>query len=89
MVILCNKYLMHRKLNNSVAHIIKQRRLHLGLSQESLADLCDLDRTYISSVERGKRNLTLLTMEKIISQLDITIPDFLKLVSKELSNVNK
>jgi transcriptional regulator with XRE-family HTH domain len=80
---------MDNKLNKSVANIIKQRRLFLGLSQEGLADLCGLDRTYISSVERGKRNLTLLTMEKIIAQLEINIPDFLKLVSKDLSNAGQ
>lgn len=80
---------MNKKLNSSVAHIMKQRRLHLGLSQENLADLCDLDRTYISSVERGKRNLTLLTMERIINQLDISTADFLKLVSEELLSVSE
>lgn len=80
---------MHPKLNNAVAHIIKQRCLQLGFSQESFTDLCDLDRTYISSIESGKRNLTLLTLKRIVCQLDISLPDFLKLVAKELSNVSK
>lgn len=80
---------MNGLLNESVARIIKQRRLQLGLSQEKLADLCELDRTYISSVERCKRNLTLATLEKIIDQLEISTSDFLKTMAKETVHARK
>lgn len=42
-----------------------------GLSQEDLAHLCELDRTYISGIERGKRNLSLINIFKIANALDV------------------
>ena len=41
------------------------------MSQENLAHLCELDRTYISGIERGKRNLSLINIFKIANALDI------------------
>lgn len=43
------------------------------LSQEELADLCCLHRTYIGSVERGERNITLLNAEKIADALQVSL----------------
>jgi transcriptional regulator with XRE-family HTH domain len=42
-----------------VGSIIRSRRESIGLSQDELAHLCGLHRTYVGSVERGERNLTL------------------------------
>lgn len=44
---------------------IRRKRLELGLSQEELAALCDLHRTYIGSVERGERNVSLQNIVSI------------------------
>ena len=63
-------------LNAAVARLIRARRVEIGLSQEALAHLCGLDRTYISSLERGHRNVTLLTIERIIPHLQITTEEF-------------
>lgn len=57
---------------------LKKKRLLAGLSQEELADQCDLDRTYISSIERGKRNLSLRNIYRLASALDIEVSDFFK-----------
>lgn len=38
---------------------IRRKRLEFGISQEKLAALCDLHRTYVGSVERGERNISL------------------------------
>jgi transcriptional regulator with XRE-family HTH domain len=43
--------------------------MSVGLSQEGLAAAAGLDRTYISSLERGKRNPTLITQERIAAAL--------------------
>ena len=50
---------------------LKQRRTSLGLSQNTVAEKAGLDRTYISMLERGKKNPTVLTLYKIGSVLDI------------------
>ena len=48
------------------------------LSQEELADLCNLHRTYIGSIERGERNITLLSAGKIAKALEQPIATFLE-----------
>ncbi|GLX66803.1 helix-turn-helix domain-containing protein [Paenibacillus glycanilyticus] len=52
---------------------VKELRARSGMSQELLAHRCGLDRTYISGVERGERNLSLVNMEKIASALQVSI----------------
>ena len=51
---------------------VRKRRLKLGLSQERLGELADLHRTYIADVERGARNLSLLSILKISQALRTT-----------------
>lgn len=48
-------------------------RKDLHLSQDELADLCGLHRTYIGAVERGERNITLLNAEKIADALQVSL----------------
>ena len=55
---------------------IKELRSSRGISQESLAHLADLDRTYINSVENGKRNIAIENIEKIAKALNISVRDF-------------
>ena len=52
---------------------VRSERIRQNLSQEDLADLCDLDRTYIGSVERGERNISLINIQKIASALKINV----------------
>lgn len=64
---------MHLQTNLGVA--IKDLRNELGLSQEKLALSIGMDRTYLASVEAGKRNLALANIEKIATGLNITVSE--------------
>ena len=52
---------------------IRARRESLGLSQEQFADRCGFDRTYISMIERGKRNISILNLLRIAHGLDVRV----------------
>lgn len=56
---------------------IRQMRGKLGMSQEALAEACDLDRTYISGIERGYRNPSLTNILKIAAALNSRPADLL------------
>ncbi len=51
---------------------MRERRKELGLSQESLANEADLDRTYVGGLERGERNPTLKVLWKLARALRIS-----------------
>ena len=65
------------QLLNNLAKKIKFRRMGLNLTQETLAYKCGLDRTYISLVERSKRNPSYLTLFKISEGLNIDIKNLI------------
>lgn len=52
---------------------LRRLRQERGLSQETFAAQCGLDRTYVSSIERGKRNVALKNIATIASVLNISI----------------
>ena len=58
---------------NLIAKNIRKHRLKLDLSQEDLAERADIHRTYIGSVERGERNVSIDNIERIASALGIEI----------------
>ena len=53
---------------------LRERRIRIGLSQEELAEVADLDRTYVSGVERGERNPSLTNIYKLCDALATTLP---------------
>lgn len=57
---------------------IKALRLAQGISQEALADLAGLHRTYVGAVERGERNITLINANRIAEALGVKLSDCLK-----------
>ena len=57
-------------LNETFALTVRLTRKKRNISQEKLAELSGLHRTYISLVERGKRNITLSNIEKIARALE-------------------
>jgi transcriptional regulator with XRE-family HTH domain len=56
---------------------VKYLRIEKGWSQEKLALTADLDRTYIPSIEAGKRNVSITVIEKIAMALDVEIFELL------------
>ncbi len=55
---------------------VKELRNKLGISQEELADIVELDRTYITSVECGKRNISIVNIEKLAKALNVSLSKF-------------
>jgi transcriptional regulator with XRE-family HTH domain len=57
---------------------MRQIRQVKGLSQEALADLAGLHRTYVGSVERSERNVSIDNMERLARALEVDIVDLLR-----------
>ena len=57
--------------------VVRKIRLEKGISQETLADLSGLHRTYMSDVELGKRNVSLENIDRIANALDVSADDLL------------
>lgn len=55
---------------------VKELRNEIGISQEELADIAELDRTYITSVECGRRNISIVNIEKLAKALKVTLSEF-------------
>jgi transcriptional regulator with XRE-family HTH domain len=63
-------------IKRKIGQRIKILRANAQISQEELAYRADLDRTYINSVENGKRNISIVNTEKIASALKYSIKEF-------------
>ncbi len=63
-------------IKQAVGKRVKELRNKIGISQEELADTAQLDRTYITSVECGKRNISIVNIEKLANALNVTLKEF-------------
>ncbi|EOL8963987.1 helix-turn-helix domain-containing protein [Cronobacter sakazakii] len=77
--------IMESLLLSKVSFVIKKIRLEKGMTQEDLAYKSNLDRTYISGVERNSRNITIKTLGLIIKGLGVSDVIFFELLIKEIS----
>lgn len=66
------------KARETFARNLKRNRTELGLSQERLAELTGLHRTYVSSVERGERNVSIDNMGLISEAMNMSLHELLK-----------
>ena len=56
---------------------LREVRHDIGVSQEKLAELAGLHRTYVSSIERGERNVSLMNIERLARALDVTMAELM------------
>jgi transcriptional regulator with XRE-family HTH domain len=68
-------------IKQKYAKRLRSLRKESGMSQEELAFRAKLDRTYINSVENGKRNISIVNIEKIVKALDISVSEFFDISS--------
>ncbi len=57
---------------------IKELRIQKGISQEKFSLSIDMDRTYYASVESGRRNISLINIEKIANGLGVSLEELFK-----------
>ncbi|MEJ0010249.1 MAG: helix-turn-helix transcriptional regulator [Alphaproteobacteria bacterium] len=74
----------NKSLPAIVCQTVRKLRLQKGISQEELALLAELDRSYVSGIERGQKNITFATLEKIIPHICGTTEDFFRHLIKEM-----
>ena len=63
-------------IKTKVGKRIKELRNKLGISQEELAFRSEIHRTYIASLEVGKRNISIETLEKVVNALEVSFSEF-------------
>ncbi|SDN02440.1 helix-turn-helix domain-containing protein [Actinomyces ruminicola] len=64
-------------LQKTVGRNLRTYRLQRGLSQEAFADLLGVHRTYMGGIERGERNLTLKSLERIAEQIGVDVRELM------------
>jgi len=63
-------------IKQKVGQRIKELRKELELSQEALALKAEVDRTYVTDVENGRRNVSLEILERLIKALNVSFAEF-------------
>lgn len=63
--------------------VIRKRREALGISQEGLAALSELNRTYIGEIERGAVSVSVVTLQKIADGLNLKLSELILLYEQE------
>ncbi|MHB9142764.1 MAG: helix-turn-helix domain-containing protein [Paludibacter sp.] len=76
------------EVKEKIGNRIRDLRQEKGISQKDLAYESDLDRTYIASVENGKRNISIVNIEKIANALKVSLKEFFEDISfnEKISN---
>ena len=67
-------------ITEKIGNRIRELRKETGLSQEKFAAKIGMDRTYFASVELGKRNISIVNLEKIADGLDVSLSELFLIV---------
>lgn len=65
-------------IKEKIGKRIKELRKENNISQEALANISNIDRTYIQSIEQGERNISIKILEKIAKGFKISLSELLK-----------
>jgi transcriptional regulator with XRE-family HTH domain len=76
---------MPKKLLTSIGQAIRQVREDRQISQEALAATAGLDRSYVSSVENGRRNVSIENLNRIAVALGVSMTEVMQLAEDRLS----
>ncbi|WP_254566564.1 helix-turn-helix domain-containing protein [Oscillatoria sp. HE19RPO] len=71
----------------ALGNLVKKRRTELGISQEELGFRANLDRTYISGIERGMRNPSLTAIVSLARGLSLTVSTLLNGLEVEVDEI--
>jgi transcriptional regulator with XRE-family HTH domain len=80
---------MVKNIKEAYGNALREIRIKSGLSQEELAEIADLHRTYISDSERGIRNVSLVNIYKICQSFEIDLSCFFLKVEEYLKSGEK
>ena len=67
-----------RRFLEAIGHRVRERRMALELTQAELAKKCDLHRTFVGSVERGERNLAMLSLRRTAKALRADVASLIR-----------
>lgn len=73
-----------KQFQKCLGSVIRARRAKLGYSQESFADVVGLHRTYVGSIERGERNISVKNLLAIAEALSIPLSSLIALAESEI-----
>lgn len=68
--------ILNMEIKEKIGKRLRELRTTKGLSQEKFSFECGLDRTYIASIEQGKRNVSVVNIEKIATALGLSMSEF-------------
>lgn len=78
---------MSEEILKRFGYAVRKIRQDRHISQEQLADMCGLHRTYISDVELGKRNVSLENIEKVALAFDLSIAELFIEVERKYESI--
>jgi transcriptional regulator with XRE-family HTH domain len=77
---------MAKTIQEKFGERVKELRAEKKISQEKLGNIANIDRTYMNSLENGRRNVSLVNIEKILSALEVDLSEFF---DSEIFKTNK
>lgn len=77
---------MGAAIKGAFGRVIRRLRTEKGIGQDRLAEISGLHRTYVGSIERGERNLSLANIERLAQSLGVTLAELFANVDRERSD---